>query len=471
MGKNIKRDDNNEPLTDALVRIKSGKFGISDSTRSDEAGKVIFNQIPKCSSVEVIGSKYGWFNDTVSGNTHEIYQKDDTLYLKQEKTIVKFFVKDLYSKKPLVRAKGSLFFNSDPKKAIQIVRTNINGVAKGVFENIHKIKKIRIDVKHQPYYNDSSTIKYYVVENWNKRKNENKIICLRPNPHPILFQNIVSKTKKGISNVENIVTVIKADDSKNPSETLISDRSGSFSISASMGDKITIVARSRSICPYEYLLNNLTIKNTEYGTLKSDANKRKIPLCRKEAPKIIFKNTDIDTGTPVSGVTNVVKVHGGGSYTYKSGSDGTFTISDVYECQIISVSSSKLNYRVNNTKIQRQKYDFLMAGTLNKRTIPLKKLPPMKPCVGGGGEDNSSSGKGYHKERYNMGRPSGKFEFEYFTNIAKDRIKVTCNGIVLMDVTIATNFKWKSRTFTFTDQVVVVEVFGDTDWEYIVNCP
>ncbi len=380
----VDADDNNEALPDALVRIKSDKLSTSDSVRSDNAGKVIFKKIPKCSNIEVIGSKYGWYNDTIKGNARNIYQKDDTLFLKQEKVIVKFFVKDLFTKKPLVKAHGKLFFKSDPEKQVgKDAITNTNGVAKGVFENVHKIKKIRIDVnkrKELIYYNDSSTVDYlsYInVESWNKRSDKQKIIYLRPNPNPILFQDIDCKTKRGLSNVENTVLIVKSNGTKIGPVAIFSDKNGNFSISAGMGDKITIKAKTKSICPNEYLPNTTTIVNALYDNLKDNAAKRKIPLCKKQAPQLQFKNIDKESKVALSGVRNRVNVQGGGSFSYTSKSDGSFMVTDVYECQIISIVASKSGYETNSTSVVKKKFDALRTNS-NDRIIPLKKkrIPP-----------------------------------------------------------------------------------------------
>jgi len=383
----VDADDNNEPLTDALVNIFSEMLATHDSARSDAAGKVIFKNIPLCSVMTVDASKYGWFSDTLSGDAREIYQEKDTLFLKQQKAVVKFFAKDLNTKSALVGAIGSLYLEDNPNTPIQSnIRTNVNGVGKGVFEDVHVIKKVRIDVANRPYYNDSSTVRYYSVSEWISKPEEEQSIYLRPNPNPILFKNIDCVTNQGIANVQNKVTITKGNGTTE-TENVVSNSAGEFSVSASMGDKISIEAVSNSLCPNKYQPNSTAISNLAYSDLKDDANKRKIPMCKDEAPIVKFRNVDAATGAGISGVSNKVVIQGGGSQTVRSGADGWFEVKNVYDCQIISIvaDGSSVSYGINTSKIQNKSYATLMSASEADRTIPLEKKVE-EPLQGESGE-------------------------------------------------------------------------------------
>ena len=382
----VDKDDNNEPLPDAKVIFKEDRYGRIDSAISDNAGKVIFRNIPKCSNIVVIGSKYGWYNDTIKGPANQIYHNEDTLYLRQEKTIVKFYVKDLYSRKPIVNAIGYLSLKGTTIH--KQTKTNINGVAKGIFENVHKIRKMRIDVnKHHKltFYNDTSTYDYLnwvTVENWNRKPDAKKVIYIRPNPKPIDFQNIDCHSHLGLSNIENYVTIAKANGTKVGPTKFISNNNGYFSISASLGDKVTIESKSKRICPNEYR-DTTVIKNVLYDNLVNNENKRKIPLCKKLPPKLKFRDIDKQTGLGIKGVKNTVKITGGATLSYTSKTGGWFTIDKVYPCQIISiladgrdvvVNGQTTIYGTNNTKINMKQFSSLMLPTpQNERDIPLEK--------------------------------------------------------------------------------------------------
>jgi len=377
----VDNDDNNEPLPDALVYIKADVFSYFDSARSDLAGKVVFKKVPYCSNIQVIGSKYGWYNDTIAGKLEDLYKKEDTLFLKQEKEIIKFFVQDLYTKLAIVGAHGQLFFEAEEKQIGSDAITNINGIGKGVFENIHKIKKFKIEVNTQKqliFYNDTSTYEYlgYIkVDAWNKKNDDNKKIYLRPNPNPILFKNIDCTTGKGIANVINEVS-IKKSNGKNELITVISDSEGNFSISAGIGDIVSIKSESKSICPNEYLPNDSAVQNALYDDLKNNENKRKIPLCKKKAPVLKFRNIDIETGVGISGVLNTITLSNGIILNKESTEEGWFEINEVFECEVISIvaNGNNIGYDVNAIKINNKKYsELLPPAPQEDRDIPLKK--------------------------------------------------------------------------------------------------
>jgi len=314
----VDASDNNEPLPDALVRIKSDQYGISDSARSDAGGKVLFKNFPKCSSFEVVGSKHGWKDDKISGNADDLYHKEDSLFLEQEKVILKFFVQDLYSKKPLVNAHGKLYFKANASKQIgSDAITNINGVAKGVFENVHKIKEFKIDVnqnKELKFYNDSSTMPklgFVSAEKWILQPDTHKIIFLRPNPNPILFRNIDCNSQKGIPNVKNKIVIHKSKGDNLPAIIVISDKNGYFSVSAGMGDHISIESVSDNACPNEYVSNISTISYVLFDDLLENETKRNIPLCPLKPKKLQFINVDEETGDPLKGVKNRIITQSG----------------------------------------------------------------------------------------------------------------------------------------------------------------
>ena len=487
----VDADDNNEPLPDALVRIDCDMFGITDSARSDNAGIVRFKKIPKCSNIVVVGSKYGWKDDKIDGVADEIHGVEDTLFLEQEKVIVKFFVKDLYSKKPLVNAHGQLFFESDPNTQIgRDAITNINGVAKGVFDDVHKIKKINIVVnenKELKFYNDSSSRemlgRYIQVEEWNRRNDDDKVIYLRPNPNPILFQDIDCKTKRGLPNIENMVTIKKADGRVIGPTKIISDSDGEFSISAGMGDKITIEAISKSGCPNEYISNTTTIVDALYDDLKTDANKRKIPLCKVEPDPLEFKNTDKATGSPLGGVTNVVNVQGGGSYTYISKADGTFIVTDVYDCEIISITASKSGYKTNNTTVNADLFSDLRINP-NDRIIPLEKEPTPpppppqpKPC----NEHQTSGGDGVTIDEWDMEESDMKFYIDYEMYGEPDQMIIYCGRGTSGTVIHKTVGKVSGAGSFYIDlgskcggtTWITIKIIGGTgtSWNYLIRCP
>ncbi len=488
----VDADDNNEALPNALVTIEADMFSFKDSMRSDAAGKVYFKQVPYCSNINVIGSKYGWYNNTISGKLKD--HQGDTLFLKQEKVIVKFFVKDVNTKKPLVNAHGQLFFNDDPNTQIGTdAITNINGVGKGVFNDVHKIKKINIVVnknRELRFYNDSSSREmlgqFIKVEDWNRRTDNQKIIYLRPEPNPILFQNIDCDTKQGLPNIENTVTITKPDGSIIGPTIIISDSHGEFSVSAALGDKITIEAISKNICPNEYLSNTTTIVDALYDNLKDDANKRKIPLCKKKATTQRFRNVDANNhNIGIEGVINNVTTKSGKSFTVTSGTDGWFEIDKVYECEIISITANgtSVGYGINDTKVSNDPYRNLISpNPQDLRDIPLRIIPPTPPKPPPCSTHQNSGGEGVTVNEYNMLDNNLTFYIDYNMNSQEDHMIVYCGrksnlGNILVQTPGKVSYKGRlivDLSKCSGSSWVTVKIIGGssgTSWDYSITCP
>lgn len=389
----VDKDDDNEPIIDAKVVIEADMFNYKDSAQSDENGRVQFKKIPLCSNVSVIGSRFGYRPDTIADKARNIYNEQDTLYLRQITKPVVFFVKDLKSKKGIPNATGTLYLKGTGK-VTPSVKTNRNGKGKifkgeGTFPDVHIIQHLKIHAAKAPYYKDSTTLdfdvpKFFPVNEWiNSYTEEQQTIYLRPLERPILFQDIDEKTGRGISGVKNTVTITHADGSTEKLPAPVeSDHAGNFGFSAVVGDKITIVAESDH-CPPRYMKNDYTITDADFGMLEKDAAARKIPLKRADAPKLIFRNIDSKTGNPISGVTN--KVYADGSFigNYTSGGNGKFTVDKVYDCQKISITASKSGYGSNSKTIQNRPMEVLIPAAPSERDIPLvKDAPPPPPPPG-----------------------------------------------------------------------------------------
>jgi len=384
----VDADDNNEPIPNTMVSIKSDLFSLTDSLPTDAAGIVIFRDMPLCSNFEVIGHIFGWHNDTIKDNGKEIYQNQDTLFLRQQKAIVKFYVKDKFSKKAIVNIHGQLYFENNNTQIGQDAVTNVNGVGKGVFEKAHIVKKMHILVNNSAkniFYNDTSTrdnMGYVRVTDWNKKSDEEKEIFLRPVPQQVSFKNIDCKTGEGLPNIENFVSINKAGSSSAATvASVFSNSNGEFSISMKLGDRVTIKSVCNAICPNRYLPNNSALTNILYDSIKSKPSRRKIRLCREPFPKAKFRNIDRTSGTGLAGVINYIETNKGTAYTRTSDSNGYFEINDVYECEIISIKAdgADIGYGINAIKIKEKLYKQLLPpAKQEQRDIPML---PRKVCV------------------------------------------------------------------------------------------
>ncbi len=477
----VDADDNNEPLPEASVTIKADLYNYIDSAKSNNAGEVTFKNVPACANIEVVGKKYGWLDDTIKSPAR---RSRDTLFLKQEKVIIKFFVKDLYSKQPLVNADGHLFLKEVSGEIGNEATSNINGVIKGVFDETHKVKSMKINVNTNPnlkFYNDTSTFDYlnYIrVDSWKKRTDEEKTIYIRPQPQPVTLKDVDCKTNVGISNVKNFVTITKSSDGsvvKMPTP-VISNSNGEFTVSALPGDKITIEAEAQTNCP-EYLPNNTTIVNVSFQDLLDDAGKRIIPLCTKEPVKLKFRTVEQGTNKGIKGVKNT-GILDGNSTVIISENDGWFEV-EAYECQTISIIADGRNigYDKNDTKVKNRTVADLISAPLLERDIPLSE--PQTPCNTPISASQGMSGEMY----FQLGSKSYNFTLSYSVNSWEDRIVIYCgkgtSGKVLFDETVQYDIG-SPRTIHYDanscDGFITVTVIPDggdesSVWAFEISCP
>lgn len=369
--------DDGEPLPDAGVIVYTDQ-SIIDSTLTGIDGKALFKRFPKCSPISIVsGHLDGYYPDTLKNV--QITQYDGgqltkrTLRLKPIKKKITFFVTDCRNGEPLPGARATITIEETTSNKSQSHRTNINGVGKGEYDDLHITKKLRIEVEKK-YYKSGKMDKNISVGEFIKLPDSYRTICLEPLSNTIDFQNIDSLTQKPLAGVTNVVTV--ASPSGNRKDTIFSNKNGVFSIpDIEVGDKITIVA---TLDP-TYYPNRHTIKEKDAQALLDDnAQQRIIPL------------------TPVA--------------------------------------------------------------------------PPCNTSSSG------DSGKDYYLEEYNMGQSHGKFFFEYYTDSEPDMISVYCAK--KQDISPANRIFGPVSSKVHTAEwiqlrcdIITVEVIGDTNWEYTVNCP
>ncbi len=479
----VDADDKNEPIPDALVTIEADMFSYKDSARSTADGTVKFKRIPLCANVYVNGSRFGYTPDTIRDKTRNIYHEKDTLYLHQITKPVEFFVKDSKSKKGIPDAVGTLYLKKKGK-ITPSVRTNASGKGKifrgeGSFPSVFVAEELKIHASKSPYYKDSTTVgfdvpKFYPVEPWiNSYTEEQKTIYLRPLERPILFQDIDEDTKRGIPGAENIVTIVHSDGTRETLPPVMSDRDGNFGFSATVGDKISISAKSDQ-CPPRYEPNDYSIKDADFGELEKNADLRKIPLKRAAAPTVRFQNTDAATGEPLAGVSNTVTADGAVVGTYTSDAGGWFTVDKVYDCQKISITASKSGYATNAKTIQNRPLEVLIPAAPGERVIPLQKDVPPPPDVIKC-ESVGSGGAGVTTTVHDL-EGCNQFIISWDMYTKPDKLTVY-SGFGPSKVLIwSTNTPVDgvgTRFLTCKDKFITVVIEGydaDTEWNYRLNC-
>ena len=205
--------EDNQPLPNVLITLRDSVGRIVDSARSNPSGKVLFKSIPVCSNVNVVGSLYGWGNDTISTDVQDIVNRDSILFMPQVKNIVKFYVNSLYSRKPVAGAHGQMFvkLNKNEQFGGDAI-SNLNGIAKGVasFDKTHILKEIAIKVNYEGQlhqYHDTSSLDYMDwerVDRWNSKSVKEQTLSLRPKFFDLDIVLVVDETGSMSSVIEEV---------------------------------------------------------------------------------------------------------------------------------------------------------------------------------------------------------------------------------------------------------------------------
>ncbi len=266
-------ESDRQPLPDADISMSltvSGK-NIDANSKTDPHGMSEFGNIMFCSdNIMLIASKYGYENDTINSTVKNISidLKRRTLYLTPKTDMVKFIVKDLYSKQTVPNATAYLIVKNDTVKTT----TNTNGIGKGAFDDVRIIQNMQIKVRHTAYH-DTLT-KSYKVSEFVEFDEKERIIYIRPKTKSYTFKNIDAETNSALAGVKNEIFV------NNKSQgTQYSNNEGIFIIPELIAsDKVKIIATKTG-----YNKNNSSINNKKVSLLAREAS-RQIPMTKVPPP-------------------------------------------------------------------------------------------------------------------------------------------------------------------------------------------
>lgn len=274
--------DDGESLPGSRVTIISEISGkqYKEEGISDAAGRVVFSRFPKCGNlVKVIATLYGYYPDSIVNRSAVDLLGDltdkRTLRLKPIRKPIEFFVKDCQTNQPIPNALVDIEFDHDGKKTS--VRTNVDGIGKGVYDDARIISHIHLTAR-KAYYKDGELPGWHLVKDFINNSlypPERRTICLVPEEHPITFINVDSATRRPLAGVINIVH-IKDSNGTTRIDTAISNKSGRFVVSGiKNGDVISIEARY----PPDYKDNTTKISGADgMKLLESPEEARTIPL-------------------------------------------------------------------------------------------------------------------------------------------------------------------------------------------------
>ena len=365
-----------EALPDALVKVRAEYLGkiYEDSATTDEAGRVVFDRIPGCGVISLArGSAEGYYPDEIKDQkvadlAGDVNEKRLLELEPIEKKLV-FFVEDCKTRRRIPGAEVNIEISyGDGRKSTQKKRTNVNGVGKGEYDEVHIIADVTLIGSAPPYYKEAK-LPTYKVGDFIKLPDASRTICLEPIPNLVEFKNIDSLTRKPIEGVKNTVTIKNGSDLR--SQEVISNKKGKFAFPINPGDKVSIVSEY----PPDYNKNATKIKNANgVKLIEGPASGRTIPLSPKmidlvfrtveeKNPSTIIPNANINVKVSIDGRSISIPT------PKKSDSNGQFKVKVPITSEV-SIVASKSGYGDNNSKVRNDAAKALASAPQSRRDIP-----------------------------------------------------------------------------------------------------
>jgi hypothetical protein len=471
--------EDNEPINEATVHYSYRDIDnrtITDSARTNPAGYIVIKGVNKCEEIDYLrGSCYGYNDDKKETlNVVECIKDPSKTVLQLEpiKESIEFFVTSCNTKQPLPDAKATVTVSSPQKSKTYNVSTNTDGRGRAYWPGFHILSEISI-IASKPGFKDGSLPKKYTVEQFIKLSDEQRTICLDPNPCTIEFVNVDSLTQKGLKGVKNEITLTSASRVNNLTE--FSGSNGVFSIEVLDGDNVDIASdKSPDYYPARKHFNF------------TDLSKRNIIYMQPKDTVIIFRVLDEKDRFCVQTVSDVhlrsyqIGVKMGDSIFRKvpPSVHSTYSI-EVYYPYDLTIEASANGYKDNDYQIKNTPVKDLLADA-SKCDILMEPLPLV--CTGQTYSKKyvSDNNDEYSLLEYDMSGYLGEFLFEYDTHTRPDTIVVydatknqrnTSNQIFYYGHGNTTNGMKRAR-LQFKSPVITVEVFGRSSaWKYKISCP
>jgi hypothetical protein len=454
-----------------LFDFSTGKFlsdkitCMNDST--DVAGRVVFKNV-KYSVFQWLF--YGWEEGLVKASSF-CYHSDSitkafdlltkypetTLRLKANSIDLDFLVLDASNNEPLPGAKVEIRVDGSTK--VTIDSSGLDG--RVVVKELPLCGNITVIGSCKGYINDSiKGAVSQILDVISKRT-----LKLKPITRSITFYVKNLKTKQPLPGATLQLIV----DGKVVQVTQSNTNGAVSMIGEATFEKVHIIKKITVIASKIDFYDT-----TKVGIAQDFANgskeQRTLYLRPKDKPCDI-RIIDARTSQAISGATAILTMPNGTTKTEMSNIDGVVQFAGLTNDDIISIAASKdPDYLPNSTKISNRKVEDLFNGPQSGRDIPLSpKEPPGIPCQTVSIGDNI---QGYDKTiSYDMGKPSGDFVFDYFTDFQRDAIFIYCGSRLVWSYDGATKRDTPTVTLHFDTQNVKVRVKGDSRWWYKVNCP
>lgn len=352
--------ENREPLPDCDVEIRRSFAGDrrTDTVRTDEAGNVYIAGMPVCGQLTVKACRDGFACDSIKGIAGDIANNPDStvriIKLRPLKASISVIVRDLNTRELLPGATVTLTLGGQTTS----FRTNTNGVGIGIFDDQRILETMTLAASKE-HYHDTTMTDIGTVRDFVARSAEQRTMYLRP-----ITKNLVVLNTDGanpLANVKNEVYI-----NGRLRTTVLSNRNGKFTVPGILHDDVITIVSSKQ----GYNTNDTKVKDKPLSALDTQES-RTIPLSRD----LVFINTD---GTSaLAGVRNDVYVNGALREAIYSGSDGKFTVPNLMQTDVLSITASKTGYNTNSTKVRNK--SLIDLNTQELRTIPLSEIPAPPP--------------------------------------------------------------------------------------------
>lgn len=362
-----------EPLPQVSVKVIAELDGkqYEETLTSEADGRVVTSNIPQCAKIKKVrASLDGYYPDSLAEKTALEFlggtlDSMRTLRLRPIRKPIAFFVVECNTNPPKPIPNATVTIEIVGKKKIK-VKTNVNGVGKGVYDSLHVKAKIALEAR-KDYYKRGRLEGDYTVGDFIKLPDEKRTICLERDPNPAEFKNIDEKTKQPLSGVRNIVRRKKGKETH--IDTLTSNREGVFVVGdVEAGEEISIVAQY----PPDYEDNDRTVKDKAgKDIMDMKPEERVIPLKPVEL-ELVFRAIDGENGELIPNAQVVVLQNGIALPTPNSSGNGTFKAT-VRANALISVQVRKNCYGQNITKIVNRSARSLFEAPQTERDIPLTR--------------------------------------------------------------------------------------------------
>lgn len=247
--------DDNQPLPGAEIKAEFG--GETVNLKSDPSGYVTIPNVPKCDDLRVIGYMEGFSGDTIASDVETLLlgEYNRTLKLTPGKGIVSFIVQDLETKLNIAGARAKLLIDNKSQE----ITTNTDGIGKGFFENVSAKNEFHIEVSKLCYH-DTLT-QTYKLTGYQKLKDDEKIIKMRPEKGNFVFRNIDSASSQPIEGIANQIFINGIDKG-----TAYSNKQGCFTIgNIGQNDDVKIVASGANYFEKTWIRKGSSINSNQHS--------------------------------------------------------------------------------------------------------------------------------------------------------------------------------------------------------------